>query len=113
MRYWAIEKNYVMVWPWPTAAQRVNFLYFRKPALVNSGDTLDFDATQILLLRRVLDYHVAQRGPCTAGTVQECKKTMDDAISVAFTWDKTTTNVGLTLGINDLHPDWLTGQIVP
>ncbi len=112
-RFWAIEKNYVLVWPWPTEARRINFLYFRKPALVNSGDTLDFDANQVLLLRRVLDYHAAQRGPCTAGSVEQCRKTMDEAISLAFTWDKTTANSGLSLGASDRHDDWLLGSITP
>lgn len=110
-RFWAIEKNYIMVWPWPTAAKRINFLYFRKPALVGSGDTLDFDASQVLLLRRVLDYHIAQRGPCTAGTVPECRKTMEEAISLAYSWDKTTADAGLSLGATDNRDDWLFGTI--
>lgn len=112
-RFWAIEKNYILVWPWPTAAARVNFLYYRKPALVGASDTLDFDATQNLLLRRVLDYHVAQRGPCTAGTVQECRKTMEEAISLAYSWDRSTENSGLSLGVGDNRDDFLYGTITP
>ncbi len=102
-----------MVWPWPTVAQRINFLYYRKPALVNSSDTLDYDPTQILLLRKVLDYHTAQRGPCTAGTVAECRKSMDDAISLAYSWDKSTADATLSLGQSDGRDDYLWGSITP
>lgn len=112
-RYWAIEKNYITVWPWPTEKRRVNLLYFRKPATVTASDTLDWDATQLLVLRRCIDYHAAMRGPCTGGSVKECKENLDEAVGVALSWDKTTADMGVSLGMPGMRDDWLRGTITP
>jgi hypothetical protein len=112
-RYWAIEKNYIVTWPFATENRRVNFLYFRKPAVVTASDTLDFDSNQTVLLRRCIDYHAAMRGPCTAGTLKECKDSLDEALGLAYSWDKTTADMGLSLGMPGMRDDWLRGTITP
>lgn len=94
MTLWAIEKNFLVVWPIPSAVRQVNFLYFRKPTAVSSGsDTLDWDAGQVLLLRRAMDYVMAgRRGADTDEKVQAmrfAKAAYDDALSKAWSWDKT------------------------
>lgn len=109
--YWAVEKNYILIMPPALERQRVNFLYFRKPVTVTASDTLDFDATQLMLLRRCIDYHAAMRGPCTAGSLADCKNALDEALSLAYSWDKTTSDMGLSLAMPTT--DWLRGSITP
>lgn len=87
---WAIEKDYICVWPSPTAAAHVNFLYFGKPAQVTTGsDTLDFPAEQVLWLRASLVLSAAERGS-TVITLDAAQASYDKAKALALQWDKTT-----------------------
>lgn len=90
---WAVEQNYITVWPPPLEYRRCNFMYFHKPVQVASGDTLDYPAQQLLLLRRALDYCASLRGATTAETRTAAKKAYDDAKGQALSWDQTTTNI--------------------
>lgn len=91
---WAIEKNFLCVWPIPSDDRQVNLLYFRKPTAVTSGsDTLDWDAAHVILLRRAIDYVAAgRRGADTdekVNAMRFAKAAYDDALNKAWTWDKT------------------------
>lgn len=91
---WAIEKDYICVWPSPTAAAHVNFLYFGKPAQVTSGsDTLDFPAEQLLWLRAALTLGAAERGATVAGGVEAARTSYKEAMSLALQWDKTSAQI--------------------
>jgi hypothetical protein len=88
---WAIEKDYICVWPPPSQAQHVNFLYFGKPAQVTTGsDTLDFPAEQVLWLRAALVLGAAERGSTVIGTVEAARTSYKEAKAIALQWDKTT-----------------------
>lgn len=90
---WAIEKNFICVWPPPSDYRRVNFMYYRKPTAVVSGsDTLDFPADQVFVLRRALDFIAAGRGSTVVGTLREAKQAYEEALAKAITWDKTAAN---------------------
>jgi len=91
---WAIEKDYLCVWPPPKQYRRVNFLYFGKPAQVTSGsDTLDWPAEQVLLLRRAIDLCAALRGSTVSGGIEAARKTYNETKAIALAWDKTTAQV--------------------
>ena len=91
---WAIEKNYVCVWPPPDTYRRINFMYFHKPVQVTSGsDTLDYPSEQVLLLRRAMDYCAALRGATTADSRDAARKAYDLAKAQALSWDRTTTSM--------------------
>lgn len=110
---WAIEQNYICVWPPPAAYARVNFMYFGKPVQVTSGsDTLDYPAEQQLLLKRALDYCASLRGSTTAESRTEARKAYDLAKAQALSWDRTTTSmspegIGGTGGSTPFGLDWL------
>lgn len=91
---WAIEKDYICVWPSPLSAAHVNFLYFGKPAQVTTGsDTLDFPAEQVLWLRAALVLGAAERGSTVAGSVEAARTSYEKAVSLALQWDKTTAQI--------------------
>lgn len=99
--YWAVEKNFLVIYPLPQNEQHINLLYYRKPAQVTSGsDTLDWDAGQNLVLRRALDYIAAARGATVYGSdgearanaVRAAKQAYEAALEVAWSWDKTAAN---------------------
>jgi hypothetical protein len=86
----AIRKDQLLVWPFPSANKMVNLTYFRRPAsLVNSSDVMDFDPLLLELVRRAIDYQVSIRGDCVAGTRQECLKAFEDTYASAAPMDRT------------------------
>ncbi len=88
---WAIEKDYICVWPSPLTAAHVNFLYFGKPAQVTTGsDTLDFPAEQVLWLRAALVLGAAERGSTVMGTIDAARTSYKEAKALALSWDKST-----------------------
>lgn len=99
--YWSIEKNFMVLWPYPTTTRQINFLYFRKPVEVTASDTLDWDAQQVGLLRRAIDYVAVLRTPIT-GTDYEgantARRLVFDAykeeLSKALTWNRTAADQG-------------------
>lgn len=100
---WSIAKNQLKVWPWPTAARRVNILYYAQPAeLTDSADEADWDPMQIVLLRRAIDYQVSLRGNCVAGTKQQCLMQLNEQLASAAPRDKTATDRRL-YGPHGLH----------
>lgn len=113
---WAIEKNFLVTWPIQAQQRQVNFLYFRKPtAVVNSGDILDWDSTQPLVLRRAIDYICAGRRGADSdekvAAVRVAKAAYDEAVSRAWSWDRTAAdpNDGMTDGTYGL--DLLRGDV--
>ncbi len=91
--YWAIEKDRLVLWPYPSVAAMCNILYFRKPAaLTSSGDLADWDANAIEVLRRAIEYQVALRGESVAGTKEACYAAYKDALGRAISNDRTAAN---------------------
>lgn len=69
----AIERDRLVVWPYPSEDLMVNVLYVKAPAaLTSSTDTVDWDPNQMSLLYRAIDYQIALRGECVAGSAQDC-----------------------------------------
>jgi hypothetical protein len=102
---WAIEQNYICVWPPPQEYKRVNFMYFHKPVQVTSGsDTLDFPPEQVFLLRRAMDYCAALRSSTSGENKQAVKKAYDDGKAIALAWDKTTANISPE-GVDGPYPN--------
>ena len=106
-RMWAIERDRLVVWPAPGTDKMCNILYMRRPAeLVSPGDTADWDANLIELLRRAIDYQVACRGDCVAGDKAETFKTYRECISRNVSQDRTATDMRAGLvsnGYDDLR----------
>ena len=68
----AVEKNRMVVWPYPSTDLMVNVLYIKKPASLTSGpQTADWDDNQLEVLHRAIDYQVSLRGECVAGPTPE------------------------------------------
>jgi hypothetical protein len=85
-RVWAIRKQNIYLWPYPSITRLVNGWYYRKPAaLVNPSDQADWDPMHLFLLHRAIDYQLSLRGDCMAGnpseTMGEFRKALTDAVS--------------------------------
>lgn len=89
-RLWSILKNFLVVWPMASESRMVNILYFRRPSvLASSLDQADWDPNLISLLHRAIDYQVAIRGDCVAGSKEECFATLREDMSRAIAQDRT------------------------
>lgn len=85
-RVWAIRKQNVYLWPYPSITRLVNGWYYRAPAaLVNPTDQADWDPMHLFLLHRAIDYQLSLRGDAMAGdpaaTMGEFRKALTDAVS--------------------------------
>lgn len=71
---WTIATGKIKLWPYPSQDLLVNYSYYKKPAaLVSSSDTADWDPSQLILLRRAIDYQIALRyEDCVVGTPKQC-----------------------------------------
>lgn len=110
---WAITASQFMVWPYPSTTHRVNLLYYKRPALlVSASDTADWDPLHLLVLHRSIDYHASLRGEIVAGTSREARANLEDAIALAWEWDKTGDLRELT-GANGVpyNDDYLRGSV--
>lgn len=91
-RIWAIFKNQIVLWPMPSGRRMVNILYFRRPTvLASSLDEADWDANLISLLHRAIDYQVALRGDCVAGSKEECFAALREDLARSIAQDRTAT----------------------
>jgi hypothetical protein len=98
---WAIERDRLVVWPYPEQAATVNILYSRAPAALTTGtDVADWDPVQLELLRRAIDYQIAARGDCAAGDRTACFGAYKEALGRNYDQDRTSQSprVGLTSG---------------
>lgn len=85
----AIERDRLVVWPYPSQDLMVNLLYVRQPAALTSPtDTADWDANQLEVLERAIDFQIALRGQCVAGSAEECRNRYEDALNRAFPMDR-------------------------
>lgn len=116
---WAIEGGFLCFWPVPEENRNVNLLYFRRPTPVaSSGDTIDWDSQHPFLLRRAIEYVVALRRKADSDekikAVSVAKKAYEDALSTAYSWDKTAADPGATnpgsIGPYGLD-NWLLGPV--
>lgn len=87
---WALYKNKIIVWPYPSTAVQVNVLYYRLPAVVTVDATeLDWDAQQLELLERAIDLQLTFRfGTIVAGDAGTCRAIYQDALSRAVKNEK-------------------------
>jgi hypothetical protein len=100
-RIWAISRNQIVLWPMPSTQRMVNVLYFRRPAtLVSSLDEADWDPNLISLLHRAIDYQIAIRGDCVAGSKEECFAALREDLARSIAQDRTSTTrrVGFQTG---------------
>lgn len=89
-RLWSIIRNQVVVWPMPSTDKMINLLYFRRPTdLISPTDDADWDPNLISLLHRAIDYQVAIRGDCVAGSKDECYKVLREDLARAISQDRT------------------------
>lgn len=76
-RAWAVMDDKFSFWPYTTVNRMINMLYYRRAeTLTNDADIADWDALKVDGLRRAIDYCVAIRGDCVAGTKKECYDTL-------------------------------------
>lgn len=80
---WTIASGKIRMWPYPSQDLLVNYSYYKKPAaLSSSSDEADWDPTQVILLRRAIDYQVALRyEDCVAGTPKQCMDNYQDQLT--------------------------------
>lgn len=91
--YWAIERDRLVLWPYPSIAAMCNLLYFKRPAaLTLDTDIADWDPNQLEVLRRAIEYQIAIRGECVAGTKEQCYAAYKDALGRAISNDRTAAN---------------------
>ena len=102
---WAIERDRLVIWPYPEQAATVNILYQRQPAaLISGSDTADWDPNLIELLKRAIDYQIAARGDCVAGDRQTCLAAYREALARMVDQDRTSQSprIGFTSGTSPL-----------
>lgn len=102
---WAIERDRLVVWPYPEQAATVNILYLRRPAALTSGsDNADWDPNLIELLNRAIDYQISARGECVAGDRSTCLAAYREALARMVDQDRTSQSprVGFTSGVSPL-----------
>lgn len=91
-RLWAIERDRLVLWPWPGADKMMNILYYRRPTeLVNGTDTVDWDTNLIELLHRAIDYQVSCRGDCVAGDKTATYNSFKESMTRNIGQDRTAT----------------------
>ena len=87
---WALYKDKIIVWPYPTASTQVNLLYYRLPAVLSDTTAaLDWDPTQLDLLYRAIDHQLTYRfGNVVAGDAGTTKAMYADALARAVKNEK-------------------------
>ena len=85
----AVERDRMVVWPYPAQDLMANILYIKQPAaLVSPTDEADWDPNQLALLERAIDYQMSLRGQCVAGTADECLRRYKEELERAFPNDR-------------------------
>lgn len=112
-RVWAIRKQNVYLWPYPSITRLINGWYYRQPAaLVNPSDQADWDPMHVFLLHRAIDYQLSLRGDCMAGdpvkTMGEFKRALSDAVQN----DKSSLVHPSPMGAG-MWPNPLSDQLIP
>lgn len=87
---WAIYKDQIMLWPYPSLTTLVNIMYFRLPAaLVTDADVADWDPMQNELQERAIDYQLSLMfGNIVSGDPGTCMALYRDALSRAVKNEK-------------------------
>jgi hypothetical protein len=93
---WALYKDQIIVWPYPTASTTVNLMYFRVPAaLTDDASVVDWDTTQAEVLYRAIDYQLSLTfGNIVPGDAGTCRALYKDALDVAVKNEKAPTSRG-------------------
>jgi hypothetical protein len=113
-RLLSIVRGDIVLWPMSSDNRMCNLLYFRRPAVLTSSlDEADWDANLISLLHRAIDYQVAIRGDCVAGSKEECFATLREDLARAIAQDRTavTRRIGFQGGVN--YDRFFGDQIAP
>ena len=111
---WAIERDRLVVWPYPQQGATINILYTRKPAaLVSGSDTADWDPNLLELLYRAIDYQIAARGDCAAGDRQTCLAAYRESLARLVDQDRTSQSprIGFASGLSPLDSLRYTSRI--
>lgn len=112
-RCWAIRRQNVYLWPYPSITRLINGWYYRQPAaLVLPTDLADWDPMHVFLLHRAIDYQLALRGDCMAGDPGECIAEFKKALADAATNDKSPL-VHPSPMSNGMYPNPLSNQRIP
>ena len=99
---WALYKNQIIVWPYPSDSVMVNLSYYRIPATLTDDSTeADWDTMQSELLYRAIDYQLSLTiGSVMSGDPGTCRALYKDALDRAVKSEKVPTNSGA----------WFSGQ---
>ena len=103
---WALYKDKIILWPYPSASTIVNMMYFRLPAtLAADADIADWDEMQTELLYRAIDHQLSIRvGNVVAGDPGTTRAMYSDALTRAVRNDKTPQIRGPLLGSAPSYP---------
>lgn len=84
-RMWALYKDKIIVWPYPSETVLVNLSYYRVPVeMTADGDTVDWDSNQREVLNRAIDYQISIRfGQSVAGDVNATRSEYQVALNRA------------------------------
>jgi hypothetical protein len=89
-RMWALYKDQIILWPYPSTSTVVNIMYYRLPAeLTADANTADWDTMQAELLYRAIDHQLSIRvGNVVAGDPGTTRAMYKDALDRAVKSEK-------------------------
>jgi hypothetical protein len=87
---WALFKDKIIVWPYPSTAVQVNLLYYRLPAVVTiDATTMDWDPQQLDLLECAINHQLTKYfGTVVAGDAGTTRAMYQDALARAVKNEK-------------------------
>lgn len=95
---YAIAQGRVHVWPYPSEATTVGYIYRARPLPLTSGsDVADIDPTWIETLHHCINYYIAVEfgeGSCVAGDAAACLGMYNDSLARQISSDKTPSGIG-------------------
>jgi hypothetical protein len=97
---WALYRDKIILWPYPSTSTTVNYMYYRVPAAMTSdADVADWDAVQMEVLYRAIDYQLALTfGDIVPGNAGTCRALYSDALARAVKNERLPISRGPWLG---------------
>lgn len=91
---WAIQKDRIHLWPYPSQKTYLAYDYYIRPAILTSGsDEADVDPVLLELLHRAIDYQLAiQFGQTVSGDRKVTQAAFEYALAKGAATDKQPTN---------------------
>jgi hypothetical protein len=101
---WTIHNGNLMMYPYPQTTDTLCYTYYIRPSpLVNSSDLLDWDPSQLEVIRRAIDVQVCVRyGTYAGGTKVEAEAAYEKALMLAKESSRETTS--LPGAMSDMDP---------